>query len=228
VTAATLSGFPLLDGVSQAALARIATAAHARTFGAGATLFDFDDPATDVLFIVSGTVRIVARTPSGKEFVYRDLGAGELIGELAAIDGAPRSASATAVVATHVLALPNTAFLALLAEAPPLALRLLQVLSARVRELSTRLVEQTTMSVRQRLAAELIRLARPRRAGEGLAVSPPPPQHVLAARIGARREAVSRELAAMRREGLVSVQRGALVLTAEAALRALSRSEIGL
>lgn len=228
-----LAGFALLAGVPEAALARAAAAAHPRHYDAGATLFDFDEPATEVLFILSGAVRIVARTPAGREFVYRDLEAGEVIGEIAAIDGAPRSASATAVTGTRVLALPNATFLQLVAEAPALSLRLLRMLSARVRELSIRLVEQSSMSVRQRVASELLRMARPRRAaagaGEGgLAVSPPPPQHVLAARIGARREAVSRELAAMRREGLVSLQRGALVLVALERLHELARAEIGI
>lgn len=228
MTGPGLAGFPLLADVPAGPLARAEAAAHPRHYPAGATLFDFDDAATEVLFILSGAVRIVARTPGGREFVYRDLGAGDVLGELAAIDGAPRSASATAVTGTRVLALPNEAFLALVAEAPALSLRLLRLLSARVRELSIRLVEQSSMSVRQRLASELLRLARPRRTGEGMAVSPPPPQHVLAARIGARREAVSRELAAMRREGLVSVQRGALVLLRAEALRELARAELGL
>jgi CRP-like cAMP-binding protein len=228
MTATALAGFPLLAGVPEAALAAAAAAAHPRSFDAGATIFDFEDAATEVLFVQGGLVRIIARTPAGREFVYRDLEVGQVIGEIAAIDGAPRSASATAIIPTRVLALPNAAFLALVAASPDLSLRLLRMLTERVRELSIRLVEQSVLSVRQRVAAELLRMARPRRGAEGLAVSPPPPQHVLAARIGARREAVSRELAAMRREGLVSLQRGALVLVAADALRELSRAEIGL
>lgn len=223
-----LAAVPLLAGVPEALCARAEAAGHTRHYTAGQTLFDFDEPATEVLFVLSGAVRIVARTPAGREFVYRDLEAGEVIGELSAIDGAPRSASATAVTATRVLALPNAAFLALVAEAPALSLRLLRMLSGRVRELSIRLVEQSSMSVRQRVASELLRMARPRRTAEGIAVSPPPQQHVLAARIGARREAVSRELAAMRREGLVSLQRGALVLVQVERLRELARAELGL
>jgi CRP-like cAMP-binding protein len=222
-----LSGFPILEGTPPEALATAAAAVHQRSYAAGETIFDFEEPATEVLFVQSGIVRIIARTPAGREFVYRDLEAGQVIGEIAAIDGAPRSASAAAVIPTRVLALPNAAFLALVSASPALSLTLLRMLTARVRELSIRLVEQSAFTVRQRVAAELLRMARPRRGAEGLAVSPPPQQHVLAARIGARREAVSRELAAMRREGLVSLQRGALVLIAPDALRELARAELG-
>lgn len=223
-----LAGFAILDGTPPDVLATATAMLHQRNYAAGETIFDFDEPAEEVLFVQSGIVRIIARTPAGREFVYRDLEAGQVIGEIAAIDGAPRSASAAAVIPTRVLALPNAAFLGLVAASPALSLTLLRMLTARVRELSIRLVEQSAFTVRQRVAAELLRMARPRRGAEGLAVSPPPQQHVLAARIGARREAVSRELAAMRREGLVSLQRGALVLIATEALRELSRAELGL
>lgn len=228
MNATALAGFAMLAGAPADALARAAAAAHARSFEPGVTVFDFDEPASEVLFIVSGAVRIIARTPGGREFVYRDIEAGGVIGEIAAIDGAPRSASATALVTTRVLALPNAAFIALVSAAPEVALRLLKLLTARVRELSTRLVEQSSMTVRQRVASELLRMAKPRQGSDGIAVSPPPPQHVLAARIGSRREAVSREIAAMRREGLVSMSRGALVLTRADALRDLARAEVDL
>ncbi|WP_291299309.1 Crp/Fnr family transcriptional regulator [Elioraea sp.] len=222
-----LAGFAILDGTPPDALAAAAAVLHQRGYAAGETIFDFEEAATEVLFVQSGIVRIIARTPGGREFVYRDLEAGQVIGEIAAIDGAPRSASAAAVIPTRVLALSNAAFLGLVSASPALSLTLLRMLTARVRELSIRLVEQSAFTVRQRVAAELLRMARPRRGADGLAVSPPPQQHVLAARIGARREAVSRELAAMRREGLVSLQRGALVLIAPDALRELSRAELG-
>ena len=228
MNATALAGFAMLAGAPADALERAAAAAHARSYEPGVTVFDFDEPAAEVLFIVAGAVRIIARTPGGREFVYRDIEAGGVIGEIAAIDGAPRSAAATALVTTRVLAVPNAAFLALVAAAPEVSLRLLKLLTARVRELSTRLVEQSSMTVRQRVASELLRMAKPRQAGDGLAVSPPPPQHVLAARIGERREAESRELAAMRREGLVSMGRGALVLTRADALRELARAEVDL
>jgi CRP-like cAMP-binding protein len=84
-----------------------------------------------------------------------------------------------------------------------------------------RLLEFATLPVRQRLCCELLRLARPRACGNGeQVVSPPPPHQVLALRIGARREAVSREMSDLKRRGMIETTRQAIVLRRPEALRA--------
>jgi CRP/FNR family transcriptional regulator, cyclic AMP receptor protein len=96
------------------------------------------------------------------------------------------------------------------------------VLTARVRLLDERLFEQVVLPVRYRLASELLRLSRPREGpgAHGRVVSPPPAQHVLAARIGARRETVSLMLAELARERLLEVSARAIVLPRPDTLRA--------
>jgi CRP-like cAMP-binding protein len=98
----------------------------------------------------------------------------------------------------------------------------MRALTARLRLQDQRLFEQVVLPVRHRLASELLRLSRPRE-GHGAAgrvVSPPPPRHVLAARIGARRETVAAALAELAREGLVEVSARAIALPRPEALRA--------
>lgn len=104
----------------------------------------------------------------------------------------------------------------------PLGRRLITVLAERLRAQNRRLLEYAALPTRQRLCAELLRLARPRsrEAGGGLAVFPPPPRPELAARIGARREAVSRDLMELARTGRLQIGPRAIVLLDEAALRA--------
>jgi CRP-like cAMP-binding protein len=91
--------------------------------------------------------------------------------------------------------------------------RVLRLLTGRVRELNARLAEHSIFDLKHRLYAELLRMANPRpgRPGERV-VTPPPFHHVLAARIGCRREQVTRELSTLTQQGLIEKTRGALVL----------------
>jgi CRP/FNR family transcriptional regulator, cyclic AMP receptor protein len=89
----------------------------------------------------------------------------------------------------------------------------LRLLTGRVRELNARLTEHSVFDLKHRLYSELLRMAHPRLGHSNeRAVTPPPFHHVLAARIGCRREQVTRELLAMAGEGLIEKTRGALIL----------------
>jgi CRP-like cAMP-binding protein len=123
--------------------------------------------------------------------------------------------------------MPAFVFKTIVLSQPEVCERLLKLLSGRVRELNTRLLERSALDLRHRLYAELMRLAAPRKGVEGQStVSPPPLQQDLAARIGCRREQVSRELTAMIEEGLAEKTRGALVLLKPALLEARVRAAL--
>jgi CRP/FNR family transcriptional regulator, cyclic AMP receptor protein len=184
-----------------------------KRYAEGELVLDFDDPSTDVHFIVSGDVRVLVRTAAGKEMILGDFSAGRFFGEMAAIDGAPRSANVTALTNAEILLVPPGAFREIVLHSPEISERLLRLLTARVRELNVRLFERSVLDLRHRLYAELLRLSSPRKGHEGQSIiSPPPFQHDLAARIGCRREQVSRELGSMMEEGLAEKIRGGLVL----------------
>lgn len=209
-----------LAGTPAAALARLA--AHARWIEAGPEqmLVDFDDVTTDVYFVVQGSVRVLVRTANGEQTqILGDFVAGDLVGEMSAIDSAPRSARVEALVRTRLCSVPAAAFLDLALTSQNVGLRLLRLLTARIRTQNRRLLEHTALPTRLRLAAELLRLSRVRPDGTR-AVSPPPKQDELAARIGARRETVSRELSVLTRAGLLRRSRAAFVLNEPEALRA--------
>lgn len=192
-----------------------------RTFDEGQTIVDFEDPSSDVYFLVSGDVRVQMRTPGGKELILADLRAGEFFGELAAIDGTPRSANVTALTKTVICIVAAPVFADMLAASPTLSAKMMRLLAKRVRDLNTRLLERSVLDVRHGLYAELLRLSAPRaNAAPARVVSPPPFHHELAARVGCRREKVTRELGAMEREGLLVKTRGGLVLPDPDAIRA--------
>jgi CRP/FNR family transcriptional regulator, cyclic AMP receptor protein len=187
-----------------------------RRFDPEEILVDFDEPSTDVYFLLSGEVRVLMRTASGKEVILSEMRAGELFGELAALDGVKRSANVTALTRGEVCVMPAGIFRELVFSSPAIADRLFRILSGRIRELNGRLMEQTVLDLRHRLYSELLRLSVPRANGAGAdrerIVTPPPFHHILAARIGCRREQVTREFTIMSQEGLIERTRGALVL----------------
>lgn len=209
-----------LAGADPAALAAAARHAAWRDCEPGEVLVDFEDAATEVFLVVQGHVRVVVRTPAGRELILNEFGPGELFGEIAAIDGKPRSASITAVTRARLCTLPAADFLDIVHASPRVSLRLLRLLAGKLRLQTERALERDALSVRLRLVAELLRLSRTRGDGtETRMVSPPVPQHELASRIGARREVVSRALTELAGDGLVAKTRGALLLPRPDALR---------
>jgi CRP-like cAMP-binding protein len=186
-----------------------------RRFDPEEILVDFDDPSTDVYFLLAGDVRVLMRTAAGKEVILDEMRAGELFGELAALDGIPRSANVTGLTKGEVCVMPANVFHEVIQSFPEANDRLLRLLSARVRDLNARLVEQTVLDLRHRLYSELLRLSVPRHSGANggeRVVTPPPFHHILANRIGCRREQITREFSMMTQEGLIERTRGALVL----------------
>lgn len=207
-----LAGVPLFKD-AEVDLARFETRVRWRNFMPGEILVDFDDPSRDVFFLSSGDVRVLIRTRSGKEVILGEMKAGALFGELAALDGVKRSANVTALTRGEVCVMSAPVFQEIVFSAPTVAGRVFRLLTGRVRELDARLMEQTVLDLRHRLYSELLRLSVPRQGSETeRVVSPPPFHHVLAARIGCRREQVTREFTAMDQEGLIERKRGALVL----------------
>ncbi|HET6378975.1 MAG TPA: Crp/Fnr family transcriptional regulator [Methylocella sp.] len=184
-----------------------------RKYKQGETVVDFEDESSDVYFIISGEVRILLRTAAGKEIILGETKAGQFFGEMAAIDGAKRSANVTALTNSELCIMPVSVFRQIIFSSPTICERILRLLTGRVRELNARLAEHAVFDLKHRLYSELLRMAHPRPGRpEERALTPPPLHHVLAARIGCRREQVTRELSALAAEGLIEKTRGALIL----------------
>lgn len=218
--AATLARHPFFSGAPPEVISRLA--GHARWFDADPdqTIMDFEDPTTDVYFIVQGQVRVLMQTANGERTqILGDFAAGELVGEMAAIDGVPRSARIEALVRTQMCALPARPFVEAAFASRDIGLRLMRLLTGKIRAQNRRMLELTALPIRLRLSAELLRLSRPKPDGSRV-LSPIPTQEELASRVGARRETVSRELSAMADSGWLQRTRVSIVLRDPAALQA--------
>ncbi|MDB5652019.1 MAG: Cyclic nucleotide-binding protein [Hyphomicrobiales bacterium] len=209
----TLARIPFFKDVTDVPFDRFDRRCGWKKCDEGETVVDYEDTSSDVYFILSGEVRVLIRTIAGKEIILADMRAGEFFGELSAIDDVPRSANVTALTRSELCIMPATVFREIVFASPGCCDRVLRLLAGRVRELNARLAEHTLFDLKHRLYSELLRLSHPRSGHDGeRIVTPPPFHHVIAARIGCRREQVSRELSALAADGLVDKTRGGLVI----------------
>jgi CRP-like cAMP-binding protein len=214
VSTVGLQGVRLLAGLPDSVLREVAERCHFRRYLAGATVVARNDDDHAVYLLIKGRLRVVALSPTGREVSFRDLGDGECIGEIAAVDGGPRSATVIALDESVLARLAASDFLELLRLHWPICERVLAGLASTVRQLTDRVYELSTLSVNQRLASELLRLAlaTDSSATGRVKLSPVPRHAELAARVGTYREQVTRELAELTRLGIVSKQDDGLVV----------------
>lgn len=203
----------LLEGLSPARLATLARECAWRNYAAGQRIISRDAGDRDLYLIASGRVRVTTYSAAGRQVTFRDFGRGEHFGEVAAIDGQPRSSDVLALESSLLASLSRAAFGRLLREEPIVAERLLRDLAALVRRLSERVIDLSTLGVHQRLYAEVLRLAREAGVAGNRARIEPAPKHAdLASQISTYREQVTRELSALAKAGVLGKDGQALVV----------------
>jgi len=200
----TLEGVELLHDLPPAELEALGKRCLWRRYGAKQEILSYQDDTKDVTFVIHGRVRVVIYSVSGKEVSFRDIDAGNYFGEFSAIDGKPRSASVVALTDTLVAFMPGSVFWEVLRDHPSVAAAILKQLTALLRLYSERVFEFSTLAVNNRIHAELLRLARDHANGKNEAAITPAPTHAeIASRVSTSREAVTRELNTLARNGLV-------------------------
>jgi len=158
------------------------------------TVFHAGDPADAVFVVASGRVKVVITSSDGKEFILTVLGAGQVFGEMALLESAPRSASVVTLSAVEVLVINRVDFQRLLESNPRISLKLMAILSRRLRRANSKMESLAYMDVAGRLARYLLDLARDhgQRLGNGWVVVRRPTHSDIAHSIGTSRETVSR------------------------------------
>jgi CRP/FNR family cyclic AMP-dependent transcriptional regulator len=210
----TLARVPFFRSLDRAAIKALDARCTWRRVREKDWIIDYQDEGIDVFFVTGGVVRVLIYAKSGREVILADLGAGGFFGELAAIDGKPRSAGVLAVTDAVMASMPGAVFMEMLRMHPEVCMQVLKLLAARVRALDNRVLEYSSLNVRQRIHAELLRLSRPDPGDNNRAIVSPPPIHAdIAARVSTHREAVAREMKRLERLELLQRRRGALVIT---------------
>jgi len=204
----------LTDDERTALLARL----RRRRYRKGATVFLYGDLGRDLYIIESGSVRIYVATAEGKELTLAILGPGEFFGELALLDGEPRSSDAIIMEDSQLQLLERDEFVHFMDEHPSVTHRVIEVLSRRLRNNNELVQDAAFFDVAARLARVILRLAESvgHADGDGITISKRLTQYDLAGMIGASRESVNKWLAFFARQGLVAHRGGLIrVLNAE-------------
>lgn len=220
--AAPADGGRFLDTLSDADLALLHERGVRRRFAKGAALFHERQVSDRVMFVFEGRVKIVSVAEDGRETVLAFRGPGEVLGELSAIDGQPRSASVIAVDPVEALVLPSADFRAFLERTPRATLFLLERLITRLREADLKRIEFGTSDTIGRVAARLVELAdRYGRADGtgGRVIDLPITQEELASWVGSSREGVNKALHTLRGLRWVETERRAITVLDMEALR---------
>jgi CRP/FNR family transcriptional regulator, cyclic AMP receptor protein len=177
---------------------------HKYSYAAGEEILRYHDHSNSVFFILSGEIRIHYYALSGDEVILCDLPAGEMFGELTAIDGQVRSATAVAKTDVLLASMPGRAFVQLIHDNPAFCAAILKRLTDQVRRLTERVFDFSTLAVRNRIHAELLRLAKQNMVSPNSAEINPVPTHAeLACFVSTHREAVTRELSELTKHHII-------------------------
>jgi CRP/FNR family transcriptional regulator, cyclic AMP receptor protein len=195
-----------------------------RNLKTGETVFAIGSPGDNMMAVLNGTVRISVPAPDGKELLLAILQPGEVFGELAVLDGKERSADAIANSPCTLAILDRRDILSFLEQHPAVWLKLISVLCDRLRHADQQLSEVALLQLPARLAKTMLRILKtePRSMA-----SPGQPtihlnQQELANMVGGTRERVNKCLASWRREGILKVSEGKIIISNIPALELIS------
>jgi CRP/FNR family transcriptional regulator len=178
-----------------------------RRFSAGELIFAEGDTCLGLFVIETGSVKIFKSSAGGREQVLAIDGPGDSIAEVPVFDGGPYPASAMAVKDTALLFISKADFRAVCLECPEVSLKVLRFVGKRLRSLVNIIEELSFTTVRSRLAALLLRLARSGKATDaGVELTLPASNQELAAHIGTVRELVSRNLSRLQAAGIIRIE----------------------
>jgi len=228
VNEATAAMPPAMAGLPQALAERLWAAATQISAKSGRTLVSLGAISDSVYIVVKGRVRVTLYSLGGREVLLRSLGEGALFGELAAIDGQPRSATIVALSNCTLASIDAAAFRQAVSETPEAALWLARRLTAHIRDLTDRVFELNALKVSSRLHCELLRLcAAVGEEATQVTIEPAPTHADLAARIGTHREAVTRELGELAEKGVLQQDRRRITVLDTRALARLVEMAVG-
>lgn len=213
ITPETLSTIDAFRDLSTAEYESLAKMLKAQSFTANQRIINLGEHNQDVFFVLQGTVRITTFTSSGKEVTFQDMKSGQMFGELSAIDGEPRSTNAVATKDTLLAVASPEVFFQILRQCPKVNEMLLKQLTGLIRKLGDRIVEFSALSVKSRIHAEILRLAKSNMISINAAEIIPSPTHLdIANRISTHREAVSREISDLTKSGILKRSEGKLIV----------------
>jgi CRP-like cAMP-binding protein len=214
--AKVLARNPLFGGLPAPEIEALAAFAAERAMRKDEVLFRRGDPGTGMMAVLAGQVRIVLPGAGGRDRVLKIIGQGELFGEIALLDGQPRTADAVAVTNGRLLVLERRDVMNRIRAAPDLGLRLIELLCERLRATNKHVEALVFQDIATRLATALLRLTNdhPRRLVDIT-------QRELGELVDATRESVNKRLREWEEQGVVALSPGRVTVLKPEALVAI-------
>ena len=205
----THPGAGFLGDLDAADRAAFCTLARSRRFRTGSSLMYAGQAGTEVMVLVTGRVKVTYMTEDGREVILDFRGPGELLGEMAVVDGTPRSNSVQAVETVEALVMSAADFRSLVASRPTMASQLLRNTLQRFRDSDRKLIEFGASHTVGRVAARLLEMVERfgTKTESRYVIDLPITQEELAGWTGASREAVAKALHSLREGGLITTER---------------------
>jgi CRP/FNR family cyclic AMP-dependent transcriptional regulator len=223
---AILRAHPLFGKLDSSHIDRLCSCTVSKSVKRATTIFSKGDPGSGLFAIHKGTVKISAPSIGGHDAVFNLLSAGDVFGEIAVLDGRPRTADAVAVTDCELFVVERREFLPLVREEPEIALKIIDLLCQRLRHQSEQREDVMFLDLPSRLAKALLRLS----GAEGSASEVSErrvkvTQLDLANMIGMSRESTNRQLRSWEKRRWVRLDRGAVVILSSEALLLISESD---
>jgi CRP/FNR family transcriptional regulator, cyclic AMP receptor protein len=221
-----LSAHPFFKELEPELIDQVASHAITRVVKAGTVIYGKGDPGDSLFAVITGTVQISVPSVEGKDTVFAQLAAGEIVGEIALLDGRPRSADVAAVTDCELMVINRRDFVPLIHDHPELAFRLIDILCEKLRRTNDQVERVTFLDLPTRLAKVLIELAEAGEASaEGRRISIT--QRAIGQMIGMSRESINKQLRNWEERNWVRLERGSIVVVALDKLTALATAGDG-
>jgi CRP/FNR family transcriptional regulator, cyclic AMP receptor protein len=223
-----LAGHFLLRHLRAEELSRLAASATLSRHRANATIFQKGDPGNSMMAVVTGRVKICTYSADGRELVLNIIDRGSLFGEIAVLDGQPRSGDAVAIEDTELLVLERARLMPFLTANPEIPTRLIAVLCQRLRQTSEALEDALLRDAPSRVARGLLRLAGTfgKQEAAGLRLDIKLSQQQIGNLIGISRESINKHIVDWTRARYLEVNNGFITIKDKAALESLSQTDL--
>ncbi len=214
-----LRGITIFNKLTDSQLTKIKRCVTPKNYSAGESVIVHGEESCSLYLILSGSVRATTYSLNGKEICFQHLEQGDIFGELSALDGLPRTTSII-VRSDCVLGMMTSEDIkALMQQYPEVMMGVVTRITSLVRFLCSRVYEYGALGTKERTRAEILRIAKDNVLEDGSALLENMPTHEdIANRIASHREAVTKEISAMVRQGLVEKQGRAIVVPSIEAL----------
>ena len=216
-----LRDHPLFRDLPEPVIDRLGSYMKARKVPRGTNIFSKGDPGTGLLGILAGAVKISVASAEGKDAVLNILHAGEIFGEIALLDGQPRTADASAMSDCELVVIERRDFVPFLHDHPEVMLKLIEILCSRLRRTSEQVEDVTFLNLPTRLAKTLLQLTA---GGEASARKGKVTitQREISDIIGRSRESTNKQLRAWSKRGWIKLERGGVTVVAPDKLAAVA------